>query len=73
MTDLLYYTDAYLQEFDATITAAEEDRVALDDRLLPRRRRPTQRRGLVDGCRCAPACGKDQKRGRGHLALVGEC
>ena len=30
MTDLLYYTDAYLQEFDATITAAEEDRVALD-------------------------------------------
>lgn len=30
MTDLLYYDDAYTQEFDATITAVNGDRVALD-------------------------------------------
>ncbi len=29
MTDLLYMTDAYMKEFDATVTAVEEDRVAL--------------------------------------------
>ena len=30
MTDMLYYTDAYLQEFDATVTAVNGDRVVLD-------------------------------------------
>lgn len=30
MTDLLYMTDAYMKEFDATVTAVEENRVALD-------------------------------------------
>lgn len=30
MTDLLYYADAYTQEFDATVTAVDGDRVALD-------------------------------------------
>lgn len=30
MTELLYYNDAYLQEFDATVTAVDGDRVALD-------------------------------------------
>lgn len=30
MTYLLYYDDAYTREFDATVTAVEEDRVALD-------------------------------------------
>jgi len=30
MTELLYYADAYIQEFDAVVTAVEEDRVALD-------------------------------------------
>jgi len=30
MTDLLYYSDAYMQEFEATVAAMEEDRVALD-------------------------------------------
>ena len=30
MTDLLYMTDAYMKEFDATVTAAEENRIALD-------------------------------------------
>ncbi|MCB0066292.1 MAG: alanyl-tRNA editing protein [Caldilineaceae bacterium] len=30
MTELLYYTDAYVQEFDAFVTAVEEERVALD-------------------------------------------
>lgn len=30
MTDLLYYTDAYLQEFDATVSAVEGDKIALD-------------------------------------------
>jgi len=30
MTHLLYYDDAYLQEFDATVVAFEADRVALD-------------------------------------------
>jgi len=30
MTELLYLTDSYLREFDATVTAAEENRVALD-------------------------------------------
>jgi len=30
MTEFLYYNDAYLQEFDATVTAVDGDRVALD-------------------------------------------
>jgi misacylated tRNA(Ala) deacylase len=30
VTELLYHTDAYLQEFDARVTAVEADRVALD-------------------------------------------
>lgn len=30
MTDLLYYDDAYTQEFDATVTAVDGDQVALD-------------------------------------------
>ena len=30
MTELLYLTDSYLREFDATVTAAEENRVVLD-------------------------------------------
>ena len=30
MTELLYLRDAYLQEFDATVTAVDEARVALD-------------------------------------------
>jgi misacylated tRNA(Ala) deacylase len=30
MTHLLYYDDAYIQEFDATVVAVEGDRVALD-------------------------------------------
>lgn len=30
MTELLYYSDAYMQEFEATVVAMEEDRVALD-------------------------------------------
>ena len=30
MTELLYFTDSYLREFEATVTAAEEGRVALD-------------------------------------------
>lgn len=30
MTDLLYYDDAYTQEFDATVTAVDGERVALD-------------------------------------------
>lgn len=30
MTDLLYYDDAYTREFDATITAVDGERVALD-------------------------------------------
>jgi len=30
MTELLYYNDAYLQEFDTIVTAAEGDRIALD-------------------------------------------
>jgi misacylated tRNA(Ala) deacylase len=30
MTDLLYHTDSYLQEFDATVTAAEGNAIALD-------------------------------------------
>ena len=30
MTELLYLTDSYLREFDAVVTAAEENRVALD-------------------------------------------
>lgn len=34
MTELLYHTDAYLKEFDATVTAAEGDRVCLDRTAL---------------------------------------
>lgn len=30
MTDALYHTDAYLKEFDATITAVDGSKVALD-------------------------------------------
>ena len=30
MTELLYLRDAYLQEFDATVTAVDDERVALD-------------------------------------------
>ena len=30
MTELLYYNDAYTQEFDATITGVDGKRVALD-------------------------------------------
>ncbi len=30
MTDLLYLTDSYSKEFEATVVAAEGDRVALD-------------------------------------------
>lgn len=30
MTELLYLTDSYLREFDATVTAAEENRVVLN-------------------------------------------
>ena len=30
MTDLLYLTDSYLKEFEATVVMAEGDRVALD-------------------------------------------
>lgn len=34
MTELLFHTDAYLQEFDATVVAVEGDRVALDRTAL---------------------------------------
>lgn len=30
MTDQLYYDDAYTHDFDATVTAVDGDRVALD-------------------------------------------
>jgi len=30
VTELLYFTDSYLREFDATVTAADERRLALD-------------------------------------------
>ena len=30
MTHLLYYDDAYTQEFNATVFTIEEDRIALD-------------------------------------------
>src|SRR5690348_15734835 len=30
MTELLYHTDSYLKEFDAQVTAADGNRVALD-------------------------------------------
>ncbi len=34
MTELLFHTDAYLREFEATVTAAEGERVALDRTAL---------------------------------------
>lgn len=34
MTELLYHTDAYLKEFDATVMAAEGDRVSLNRTAL---------------------------------------
>ena len=69
MTQLLYYQDAYLREFDAVIAAVDGDRVALDrTAFYPGGGGQPNDDGMADDCRAALPGDGGQERGRRALA-----
>jgi Ser-tRNA(Ala) deacylase AlaX len=72
MTHLLYYDDAYIQEFDATVVAVEGDRVALDrTAFYPGGGGQPNDTGWLEADGQRLVVDQSQERGRQRLALAG--